>query len=112
MPRKVGADLEWGGQNSCSGTTSFYLHRIRVQLRDTCLQAWCVQYENLWAYTSPSSQNYSRVVNVTADSWCERTDGRRYDLVATVTVKSVQYRFNSRPVDISNCNVHPAAGGV
>lgn len=112
MPRKVGSVLEWGGQNSCSGTASVYLHSIRVQLRETCIGPFCIKFENLWAYTSPSSKNYSRVVNVTVDSACIKSDGRRYDLVATVTLRSNQYRFNSRPVDVTNCNVHPPEGGV
>lgn len=111
MPRKDGSALEWGAQNSCSGTSSWYLHRIHVTLRQTCAEAWCIQYEDLWRYQSPSSENYARVVNVTADASCENDNTKRYDLVVIVTAKSVQYRFNSRPVDV-DCDVHPGPGGV
>jgi len=114
MPQKVGAYLEWGGQNSCGSTSpnGVYPHYLDVMLRDTCQGAGCLIVDNLWRERSVNSR-YSAVATVSQSDFCAESGNRRYSLVAWPVLRGTQYGpFVSSSVDVNSCHVHPAPGGV
>lgn len=112
-PQKVNNTLEWGGSNTCTSTTSLFKHEVRMTLRDTCVGPFCITTDTLWTAVSPRSAQYSRVASAVRAANCVDDDDRSYSQVARVTVRSTQFGpFVSNSVVITDCHVHPAAGGV
>lgn len=101
--------LEWGAQNACAGssTTSFFPHRLKVELRSTCSGFPC-GILNVEREANAGGSEYNAVKTVVPTEACVTSTTYEYDQIAYPTVRGVQYGpFVSSPLAVLDCNINP-----
>ncbi len=84
-PTKVSGRLEWGGEQTCSGT--YAPQYLRMRLQSTCTSWYCAIFVDETSYLrSSESQDYTRVSRVFRSYGCDTSTFRKYriDLFAYV----------------------------
>lgn len=110
-PQIIKNRLEWGAQSSCKSTAApndLYRHSIHVDLRqgNPKITSFGIMHK-VSEYTSLNGP-YSRVATAVATNPCKKNTKANYDVVARVTVHSVQFRaVVSKTMTNLSCNVAP-----
>jgi hypothetical protein len=103
--------LVWGAQSTCTASNNFfYLHRVRVDLYDTCLYGLCIFFEKTKSLASPSSSNYSRVATVNGHDYCKGVkdvNSRTYEQRVYVTIRDIDFGPFAQQVGVQNCDIKP-----
>lgn len=108
---KEGNHLVWGAQSSCTASDNrYYLHKLRVDLYDSCLYGACIFFQKTKSLVSPASSNYSRVATVNGYDLCRGTkseNSRTYEQRVYVTVRDVKYGPFAQQSGIPYCDIKP-----
>ncbi|MEH1563367.1 hypothetical protein V7G11_11330, partial [Cutibacterium avidum] len=110
-PQIIKNRLEWGDQSSCKSTATpndLYRHSIHVDIRqgNPKITSFGIMHK-VSEYTSLNGP-YSRVATAVATNPCKKNTKANYDVVARVTVHSVQFRaVVSKTMTNLSCNVAP-----
>lgn len=108
---REGAYLVWGAQSSCTASDNrYYLHKLRVDLYDSCLYGVCIFFQKTESIVSPASSNYSRVATVNGYDLCRGTkseNSRTYEQRVYVTVRDVKYGPFAQQSGIPYCDINP-----
>lgn len=103
--------LIWGAQSSCTASNNqFYLHKVKVELHDSCLYGLCIIFEKIKTIYSPSYSNYSRVATASGRDYClggTWGNSRTYEQRVWVTVRSVTYGIFAQTAGVPNCDINP-----
>lgn len=103
--------LDWGAQSACTASNSFfYLHRVRVELYDSCLIGICLKFEKTKVIYSPSASNYSRIATANGHDYCrarKTENSRTYEQRVFVTIRDIDFGPFAQQSGIHNCDIKP-----
>jgi hypothetical protein len=103
--------LDWGAQSACTASNNlYYLHRVRVELYDSCLTGICLRFEKTKVIHSPSSSNYSRIATANGHDYCRAKkpeNSRTYEQRVFVTIRDIDFGPFAQQSGIRNCDINP-----
>ena len=103
--------LDWGAQSACTASNNFfYLHRVRVELYDSCLTGICLRFEKTKVIYSPSSSNYSRIATANGHDYCRANkpqNSRTYEQRVFITIRDIDFGPFAQQSGIHNCDIKP-----